>query len=171
MEQKIDKPEYVEMNDNEKRTLLDYFSSGSYRINEKLREKIDLDDEEKVYVGTLGGILKKTPRIDGEDLVRDLFFYSEESIEKFASMFNVGESYKTDQFWSTTTHESYNDWANVRIIIKNAKLARDVRPLEKKNEGEVIYEIGSEFVVTTKERSKNECGDDMVLIQLVEKGS
>lgn len=143
---KIDsKDDFESLTDDEKRALLMYKSSESYKINEKLYNDMSLNENDKWLIKNLDSALAKIPNYHG-DLVRDLFFIDEETKNAFINEHKVGDVVRYKSYTSTTKRGIYNEDANVRIYIKNAKLGKDISRVGL-DEGEVLYERNFNFKV------------------------
>lgn len=143
---KVDsKDDFESLTNDEKRALLMYKSSESYKINEKLYNDMPLNENDKRLIKNLDSALAKMPNYHG-DLVRDLFFIDEETKNAFINEHKVGDVVRYKSYTSTTKRGIYNEDANVRIYIKNAKLGKDISRIGL-DEGEVLYERNFNFKV------------------------
>ena len=143
---KIDsKDDFESLTNDEKRALLMYKSSESYKINEKLYNDMPLNENDKWLIKNLDSALEKMPNYHG-DLVRDLYFIDEESKNNFINQHRVGDIISYKSYVSTTKKRIYNENANVRIYIKEAKLGKDISRIGL-DEGEVLYERNFNFRV------------------------
>lgn len=136
---------FESLTDDEKRALLMYKSSESYKINEKLYNDMPLNDDDKWLVKHLDSALAKMPYYHG-DLVRDLYFIDEESKNNFINQHRVGDVVKYKSYTSATKRRIYNENANVRIYIKDSKLGKDILGIGL-DEEEVLYNRKSDFLV------------------------
>lgn len=136
---------FESLTDDEKRAVLMYKSSESYIINEKLYNDMPLNDDDKWLVKHLDSALEKMPNYRG-NLVRDLYFIDEESKNNFINQHRVGDVISYKSYVSTTKRRIYNENANVRIYIKDAKLGKDISRIGL-DEGEVLYERNFNFKV------------------------
>lgn len=141
----VDKGTFESLTYEEKRALLMYKSSESYRINEKLYNDIPLNDDDKWLVKHLDSALEKMPNYHG-DLVRDLYFIDEESKNNFINQHRVGDIISYKSYVSATKRRTYNENANVRIYIKDSKLGKDILGIGL-DEEEVLYGRNFNFKV------------------------
>lgn len=136
---------FESLTDDEKRAILMYKSSESYKINEKLYNEMPLNDDDKWLVKHLDSALAKMPNYHG-DLVRDLYFIDEESKNNFIAKHKVGNIINYKSYTSATKQKIYNENANVRIYIKDSKLGKNILGIGL-DEEEVLYNRNSDFVV------------------------
>lgn len=139
---------YEALTENEKRAIISYKSSESYKINEKLYNNSKLTKHDKKLIRNLDSALNKMPNYEG-DLVRDLYFADRKALNEFVRNYKVGSSIKSKAYMSTTKLDSYNDMANVRIYISNSKMGKDISSIGL-DEEEVLYPRNSEFLVIDK---------------------
>lgn len=142
---KVDKDDFESLTDDEKRALLMYKSSESYKINEKLYNDMPLNENDKWLIKNLDSALEKMPNYHG-DLVRDLYFIDKESKNNFINEHKVGDVISYKSYISTTKRGIYNEDANVRIYIKNTKMGKDISRVGL-DEAEVLYERNFNFKV------------------------
>ncbi|WP_304428114.1 ADP-ribosyltransferase [uncultured Clostridium sp.] len=129
-----------------------YISSESYKINDKLRNNLPLNDD-KEFINDLDKALDRMPIFKG-DLRRSLEFYYEEDLEKFLSEHEIGEKVTYKEYLSTTKGNTYNSDGQVQIYILNSQKGRDI---SKYNDGEqeILYPRGSKFKVLEVEKIGN----------------
>ncbi|MGR7841180.1 ADP-ribosyltransferase [Finegoldia sp. P3-F-LR] len=139
---------YEALTENEKRAIISYKSSESYKINEKLYNNSKLTNHDKKLIRNLDSALNKMPNYEG-DLVRDLYFADNKSLNEFVSAHKVGNTISYKAYTSTTKADSYNDMANIKIYIKNSKMGKDISSIGL-DEKEVLYQRNSEFLVADK---------------------
>ena len=132
-------------NEGEKLALNRYISSDSYKINEKLRTGMPLDEEDTKFIENLDRALEKSPRYEG-DLIRDLFFRYDEDKEDFISQHIVDDIRTYKEYISTTKASSYHDMPQVRIKIIKSSKGRDISGINQM-EQEILYERGFRFKV------------------------
>lgn len=150
---------YEALTENEKRAIISYKSSESYKINEKLYNYSKLTNHDKELIRNLDSALNKMLNYEG-NLVRDLYFTDNKTLNEFIRSHEVGSIKKYRSYISTTKSDSYNDMANVRIYINNSKMGKDISSIGL-DEEEVLYKRNSEFVV--KEKGKNKIYNWIVL--------
>lgn len=146
------------LTNKEKQAIIQYKSSESYKINEKLYNNIELSKKEKDFIYNLDKALEKMPSYEG-DLVRDLYFANKNALNEFIRSYKVGSTIKSKAYMSTTKLDSYNDMANVRIYINNSKMGKDISSIGL-DEEEVLYPRDSKFFV----RSVRQLG---ILIEII----
>lgn len=142
----------IKLTEVEQWALNEYISSGSYKINELLREGAALTESEKEWVDNLDSALKKMPCFHG-DLVRFVEINDAENIKSYLRQFDSG-FYTTTQYLSTAKGGVYNDDANFQIYIQNATKGRDISAINV-SEKEVLYERNSKFRVVQKVKKDN----------------
>lgn len=152
----------------EKGAIIKYFSSDSYKINEKLYTNVELDPEDNEFVKDLDKALSKMPCVNNITLTRDVTFPTNEQVDEYLSTLKVGDNITNDAYWSTTKSETYQEVPDIRFVIKNAKKARDVTSLEDKDENEAIYERGSSFKILSKKTLKKYDTYDIIVFELEE---
>lgn len=156
------------LTNNEKWAVMSYFSSDSYKINEKLYNNENLTKNDLHLITNLDKALKKLPYVKNKKLIRDMSFFSKLQLNEFEKQLKVGAIITTEAYWSTTTDESYLDSPDVRFIINNATKARDMKEIEEKGESEVIYERNSKFKIISKKIIKTKGNYDTIEIELEE---
>ncbi len=148
-EQKLSESEAANgLTDDEKYAISDYVSSGSYFLNEKLRNGTKLTEAEEKRVESLDSALEKFPNYQGT-ITRSLYFYFEKTLEKFLDEHKVGKPIIYDEFLSTTCGEVYNPKAQVLITIVGSKKGKDIREYNPE-EQEILYRRNSRFLVMEK---------------------
>ena len=139
---------------DESKALIDYISSESYIVNDKLRKGLDLTTEELELCKNLDSALGKMPKYNG-NLSRSVFFYSDDELEKYIKNFQIGNTITFDEYTSTTRgKELYNPEGQVQMYIHNAKKGCDISYINYK-EQEVIYERNTSFYVVDKVQREN----------------
>lgn len=110
----------INLTDDEQYAINSYISSGSYVVNEKLRNGITLTANETKLVADLETALDKMPKYS-DNLSRSVYFDDNEKLAEFINGHKVGSTVTYRAFTSTTKGGIYNEKANVQIYIKNAK--------------------------------------------------
>lgn len=144
---------YQALTENEKRAIISYKSSESYKINEKLYNDSKLTNHDKKLIKNLDSALNKMPNYEG-DLVRDLYFTDNKTLNEFIRSHEVGSIKKYRSYISTTKADSYNDMANVRIYINDSKMGKDISSIGL-DEEEVLYQRNSEFIIENISRVRD----------------
>lgn len=133
------------LTDTDVKAILDYMSSESYIVNEKLRTGTLLTKDEEEFIKQLDVALDKMPYYEG-NLQRSLLFYSDDDVSKFMKIHEIGSRITYKEYISTTKGEVYNPDGQVQIFIENAKNGKDISSLNE-GENEVLYARNSSFVV------------------------
>ena len=139
------KPDETKLTDDEEYAINQYISSTAYPLNEKLRKNLSLTEDEENIKINLSKALDKLPKYQGA-VVRDLHFDNEEELEKFKKGYSVGNIKEFNEFISTTKAVSYNNDAQIRIIVNNCENGRDLAGYNYV-EQEVLYNLNSKFKV------------------------
>lgn len=147
---KVQKDDII-LSEKEQYAMNKYISSDFYVVNEKLRNGIDLSDDEKEMVNNLDKALNKIPRFDG--IVTRSLELNEEQLNKFLKQHEIGNIIEYPAYTSTTTGERYNRISNVELYI-NSKNGRDIRKYNSK-EQEILFKRGSLFRVKETEKIKD----------------
>ncbi|HFL3268787.1 TPA: ADP-ribosyltransferase [Clostridioides difficile] len=141
-----------EPTEDEMLALYKYMGGDAYKINEKLRRNIKLTEEDEWFINNLDRVLDTMPNYEG-DVTRSLYFYNKESLDKFVSMYKLGEIVTNYDYTSTTKGSTYNPEGQVQMYILNSQKGKDVSKYNPK-EQEVLYKRGSRFKVIEVERIK-----------------
>ena len=156
----LGKSDKMQLTKKEKRTLFEYKSSASYRINDLLRRYDDiskLPEQEREFVKELDSALSKVPQYQG-DLLRTIDFSDfpdrQERIKEVIEEYGEGKVITTKQYWSTSKREGYNKEADIKIYIQGAKKGRDISSIGL-DEAEVLYERNSHFKILYKVFAEN----------------
>lgn len=134
--------------ENEERALKKYIGPDAYKLNDKLRNHIELTEVEKEWIEDLDSALEKMPIYEGE-VVRVLDFYFDEDLHDFYNGIEVGKTKSWEQYLSSSYKDGYNPKAQIIIYIKS-KTGKDIS-LYNPKESEVLFERNTEFTVTKKE--------------------
>lgn len=146
-ELKTDNKNDIILTDNERQSINKYISSDSYKINEKLRSNIDLDDNDKLFISNLDKALNKMPNYNG-NIVRVLDMKDKNKLDDFINSLEIGKQKTFNEYLSFSNRKGYNDKSNIEIytISKNAK---DITAFNKE-ESEILYKRNSKFNVIDK---------------------
>lgn len=128
--------------------LMNYISSDSYKINEKLRTGAKLSDQEKEFVHQLDSVLSKTKNYKGE-VNRSISFMYEEDIKEFISQHITNYKICYQQYLSATTERVYNDVAQVQLHILS-KHGKDIRKYNQR-EQEILFDRYTVFTIKAVE--------------------
>jgi SPP1 gp7 family putative phage head morphogenesis protein len=132
--------------------LLRYISSESYIINDKLRNNLKLTKQEEKFISELDAELNKFPNYTG-NLIRTIDFSDfpnvNERVEYFVNQFIEGEIIEFKEYISTSKMVDYNDNAQIKLYITDAKNGKDISSINVE-EQEVLYKRNSKFEVMSK---------------------
>ena len=150
-----DKP----LTDEEEAAIIRYTGSKSYLLNEALRNGEKLSPEYKKWAKNLNSAIKKLPKYRGT-VTRSVWLPSEESLNEFLKIHEVGGKVKYNSFISTKHGDVYNAEANVQITILNSRKGADISEYYD-GESEVLYGTDSEFYVDKKYTQGNKVYFDL----------
>lgn len=122
---------------DEESAVVRYIGGESFKLNEKLRKSVPLNNQEMTWVEQLDKALDKLPRYQG-DLTRSLFFKTVEEISDFTRDFKPGAVIQYPQYISTTAGAIYNPSGQVHFYILGAAMGADLTEMNP-NELEVLY--------------------------------
>ncbi|MGP1429537.1 MAG: minor capsid protein [Fusobacterium sp.] len=134
---------------NQKSAIMRYIGSDSYKINEALRNGINLTQDQKEWAKVLDEALEKIPVYEGQ-VTRSLSFQlqGKETLEEFLKLYNIGNEIEYPAYTSATIGETYNPSGEVQLTIIS-KTARNITTLNK-GEQEVLFERGKKFKVVAR---------------------
>lgn len=132
--------------------LMSYISSGSYKINEKLRTGAKLSDQERQFVQNLDSVLSKTKNYKGT-VNRSISFMYDNDIKEFVAKHKVGHEICYNQYLSSTTDLVYNEDAQVQVHILS-KRGKDIRKYNQR-ENEVLFKREAKFYVKNMQKNDN----------------
>lgn len=142
-----------ELNIEEKHALNRYVSSDSYKINEKLRTRSQLTDDEKQFINLLDKALDKLPDYQGtvyRNITLDMA--SEEEFDNFARRHSVGNFVGYEGYTSTSKDkEGYIiDGDKIVLITMKVKHGKDINHFGYgiPEEQEVLLKRGAKFEIT-----------------------
>ena len=128
----------------EEKAIMDYKSPKMYVLNDKLRQGLELNEEEKEWVKNLDSALKKMPYYKGK-VIRSIDL-KENELNDFLENYSPKKKFVTfPAYTSTSKDEIYNPESIVRLYITSTK-SRDISNFGLK-EDEVIYERGCQFKI------------------------
>lgn len=151
-----------EISEEEIGAIVRYKGGGSYALNEKLYTHQILNEEDKNFVDLLDNALKKLPRVRNQKIIRDLRFINQAQADEYVSKIIKTGRLDTSSFNSFTKDDSAIEDFSVRILIRNANLARDIKNITT-FENEVIYERGSKIDLINC--FKNEEGQYIIVME------
>ena len=123
---------------------MSYVSSGSYKINAKLRSGEELSEYEKRIVDGLDTALQKMPKYEGT-VYRSLDSSMIENLEDFWRLHTPDKIVTYDAFTSSAV-SVYDKQMDIQMVIKS-KNGRDIRNYNPK-ESEILFGRNSIFQVT-----------------------
>ena len=139
-----------DLTQEEKGALLEYKSSGSYKINAALRDGAVLSEEQKRMVEALDRALEKLPRHEGT-VYRRLSFDLEgqEALDAFMAEHETGGVVRYSQFTSTSTDpEGYPVEGELTVTaIIEGQNGRDIDGFGSNFESEIVFPRNSRFWV------------------------
>lgn len=152
----------IQLKDEELQAVNRYISSDSYIINEKLRNKEELTEDEKTWLSNLDSALDKLPKAEGR-LFRSLSFYDEKSLADFLKNHEIGKIVEYHAYTSASIEKMYNSDGQVQMMIlsKNACDMRKFNP----GESEALIKRGVSFLVV--ERTEDS-GKSFIILEEVE---
>lgn len=135
---------------DEESAIIRYIGSDSYKINEPLRNGIELTQDQKEWVKVLDEALEKMPVYEGE-VTRSLSFQlqGKEALREFLDEYKIGDIKTYKAYTSTTVGNTYNSNGEVQIKIIS-KTGRDIRRFNK-GEQEILFERNKKFKIVKYE--------------------
>jgi len=136
------------INEDEQNALNKYISSDFYSINEKLRNNMQLNNEELILADNLDKALNKMPNYDG--LVTRSLELDQDKLQQFINIHQVDNIVQYKAYTSTTKGEKYNEYSNVELYI----YSKTGKNIEKYNpeEQEILFKRNSLFKVKQIEK-------------------
>ena len=127
----------------EKQALIKYISPDSITLNEKLRNNETLTKDEKDWVTNLDKALQKTKNYEGL-VIRDMQVIN---LDSYINNFKLNDVYSVNQYLSFSTGKVFNEYANIKIYIRESKTAKDLTKINTIGEDEVLYERNKQFKI------------------------
>lgn len=144
-----DGAEDTDLTYDEERSVTDYVSSASYKLNVALRNGLPLSEQQQTMVNNLDKALKKLPLYtDKEPLNRSLLFMYPGESEEFVKDALEKGYIQEESYASSTQHGVYNDQDDVRIVIKKSHSGRQLAGYGLEVENEVLFKRNTKFIVT-----------------------
>lgn len=140
----------IELSEEEQYAINQYIGSESYKINEVLRNNLELTKQQKEMISNLDKVLDKMPIYKG-NTTRSLKF-DENELEIFLKQHFIGNTVKYESYTSSTVGSRYNELSNIELHIKS-KSGRDVRKFNSQ-EQEILFERNTTFRIINKEKIK-----------------
>lgn len=146
LQNKIDNGK-IQLTDDEQYAINNYISSDSYKINELLRNNLDLTEYQRKLIINLDSALDKMNNYGG--VVQRSLVLNQRELDKFMDMHLKGNVVNYKAYISATNVGRYNNLSNIELVIKSAK-GKDIR-LYNKSEQEILFKRNTKFrVITTK---------------------
>ena len=149
----------IELSDDEQYAINQYIGPESYRINEVLRNNLDLTKQQEKITKNLDKVLDKMPNYNG--IVQRSIILDKEQLKKFLELHKEGNIIKYKAYTSATAGNRYNDFSNVELLIKSLN-GKDMRKYNKE-EQEILFKRNTKFKVIRKEKI-----NDIYYIQMEE---
>ena len=141
----------IELSEEEQYAINQYIGPESYKINEVLRNDLELTKQQEEMISNLDKVLDKMPIYKG-NTTRSLKFDKNE-LEIFLKQHFIGNTVKYKSYTSSTIGSRYNELSNVELHIKS-KSGRDVRKFNSK-EQEILFGRNTTFRIINKEKIKS----------------
>ncbi|MEG0221982.1 MAG: ADP-ribosyltransferase [Clostridia bacterium] len=128
---------------DEEYAIRSYVSSESYKINDKLRNNIKLNEQDNILIKNLDSALEKCYNYNGS-VIRTVYI-SESELKEYLKDYKIGEKYTSKQYLSFSNKTGYNEDANIIIHIAS-KYGKNIRKYNEE-EGEILYQRNSIFII------------------------
>lgn len=139
------------LNKDEKYAVNKYIGSTSYKINEKLRLNLPLDNEDRKLIEHLDKALDKMDNYNG--IVTRSVWINSEDIPYFMKDYKVNQITSSNAYMSTTCGETYNPEARIQMFI-NSKTGKDLRKFNNE-EQEILFKRNTKFNVLKVDDTDN----------------
>ena len=149
----------IELSDDEQYAINQYIGPESYKINEVLRNDINLTKQQEKIINYLDKVLDKMPNYEGA--VQRSLMLDKKQLKRFLELHQEGNIIKYKAYTSATAGNRYNDFSNVELLIKSIN-GKDMRKYNKE-EQEILFKRNTKFKVIRKEKI-----DDIYYIQMEE---
>lgn len=140
----------IGLSNNEAWALNEYISSGSYKMNEPLRQGVPLTEEQQELVKQLDFVLSKMPVYEGVTY-RSLDSSMIPDLNAFWEQHTPGKFVSYSQYTSTGA-VVYDETMDIQMVIEG-KSGRDIRAYNS-GESEILYPRNSRFIVWKREGNK-----------------
>lgn len=141
----------IELSDNEQYAINQYIGPESYKINEILRDNLDLTRQQQELLSNLDKALDKMPNYNG--IVQRSLMLDKKQLNRFLELHQEGNVIKYKAYTSTTSGSRYNDFSNVELLIKSIN-GKDMRKYNRE-EQEILFKRNTKFKVIRKEKINN----------------
>ena len=149
----------IDLSEDEQYAINQYIGPESYRINEALRNNLELTKQQEKIIDNLDKVLDKMPNYDG--IVQRSIILDKEQLKKFLELHKEGNIIKYKAYTSSTVGNRYNDFSNVELLIKSLN-GKDIRKYNKE-EQEILFKRNTKFKIIRKEKV-----NDIYYIQMEE---
>lgn len=141
----------IKLSNEEQYAINQYISSESYILNETLRKKLKLTEQQKVFINNLDKALDKFQKYEG-NVTRSIIL-DENTLKGFLSTHQEGKKVKYSAYTSATAGVRYNDKSNIELHIIS-KTGRDIRKFNKE-EQEIVFKRNTEFQIVQIKKIKD----------------
>ena len=149
----------IELSDDEQYAINQYIGPESYKINEILRNDLNLTKQQEKIINNLDKALDKMPNYEGA--VQRSLMVDKKQLKRFLELHQEGNIIKYKAYTSATAGNRYNDFSNIELLIKSIN-GKDMRKYNKE-EQEILFKRNTKFKVIRKEKI-----DDIYYIQMEE---
>lgn len=149
----------IELSDDEQYAINQYIGPESYKINEILRNNLELTKQQEKIINNLDKVLDKMPNYNG--IVQRSLMLDKNQLKIFFKLHQEGNIIKYKAYTSATVGNRYNNFSNVELLIKSIN-GKDIRKYNKE-EQEILFKRNTKFKVIRKEKIK-----DIYYIQMEE---
>ena len=133
----------IKLSDEEQYAINQYISSESYKLNETLRDELELTKQQEIIINNLDKALNKLPKYEG-NVTRSIILNKDE-LKEFLKLHQEGKIVKYKAYTSSTVGERYNNFSNVELHIKSLN-GKDFRKFNK-SEQEILFKRNSKFKI------------------------
>ena len=141
----------IELSEDEQYAINQYIGPESYKINEALRNDLNLTKQQEKLLSNLDKALNKMPNYNG--VVQRSIILNREQLKKFLELHQEGSVIKYKAYTSTTIGARYNEHSNVELLIKSTN-GKDIRKYNKE-EQEILFKRNAKFKIIKKEKINN----------------
>ncbi len=144
--------DFKKLTTDEEGAIIKYISPDSYILNDKLRNNIELTQQEIKWRDNLDSALKKCENYKG-NVVRVLDIKNKKELEKFISYNEINKPVTYNEYLSFSNKGNYNEDGNVFIYTTSTK-GKDLRKFNQE-ESEIVYVRNSKFYVENVIKKNN----------------
>lgn len=138
----------IELSDYEQYAINQYIGPESYKINEVLRNDMNLTKQQEKIINNLDKILDKMPNYEG--VVQRSLMLDKKQLSRFLELHQEGNVIKYKAYTSATAGNRYNDYSNVELLMKSIN-GKDMRKYNKE-EQEILFKRNTKFKIIRKEK-------------------